>query len=137
MKKFILFGSIILGLALCTKKENNSPSYFLLDQSFEIRNGQTINDSIHRISVNLDSVVNDSRCPSDVECVWEGNAQVRFVFSSNSKNVSFDLNTIPSFRTDSLIEGYRIKLIELTPYPRSTDPINRADYKAILKITRE
>ena len=77
----------------------------------------------------LDSVLNDSRCPTGAECIWAGNAAVRFTYTSASSKVSFVLNTISSFRTDSLIEGYRIRMTKLSPYPVLGVAIKQSDYK--------
>ena len=38
-------------------------------------------------------VVNDSRCPPDVQCVWEGDAIVAFEWSAAGKTEAFELHT--------------------------------------------
>jgi hypothetical protein len=70
--------------------------------------------------------------------VWVGNAAVRFIYSRESHNSLFVLNTFPNFRTDTLVDGWRIKLVQLNPFPQIGQlPIKQSDYQAELKITKE
>lgn len=79
-------------------------------------------------SLQIDSVLNDSRCPIGAQCFWEGNAEVRFQLSSlNSKTIMFNLNTANIFRKDTIIEGVKFKLIELNHQP---DIIPRNSYQS-------
>ena len=69
-------------------------------------------------SLKIDSVLNDSRCPIDVQCFWEGNAEVRFKLSSlNSKTIMFNLNTLQTFGQEVQLNGVKFKLIDLFPHP--------------------
>lgn len=99
---------------------------------------ECVNDPENRISICLDSVVNDSRCPTGVMCIWEGNAEVRFRLEQpDQRRVMFNLNTHRGFRNDTTISGYKITLTGLNPYPvynRETDP---RDYKAELLIEKQ
>ena len=136
MKKLIFFEVFLLFLLMCCKNEIRQ-STLQLDKSIELKYGEIIKNTDYQISIVLDSVLNDSRCPRGAECIWAGNAQVRFVYSSANSKVSFVLNTLSSFRTDSLIDGYRIKLEKLTPYPELGIEIKQADYKAEIEIKKE
>ena len=136
MKKLNLFAVLVLILLLaCRNDLNQTP--LVLNKSIELKYGELIKNADYQISIVLDSVLNESRCPAGAECFWAGNAAVRFVYSSANSKVSFILNTSSSFRTDSLIEGYRIKLITLTPYPKLGVEIKQSDYKAEVEIKKE
>ncbi|MBV5282790.1 MAG: hypothetical protein JZU53_10210 [Paludibacter sp.] len=79
-------------------------------------------------TLQVDSILNDSRCPIGAQCFWEGNAEVRFKLSSlNSKTVMFNLNTANIFRKDTIIEGIKFKLIELNNQP---DIMGRNSYQS-------
>jgi len=107
----------------------------VLNEPFELRIGEIYSGQDNNLSIKLDSVTEDSRCPYNVECVWAGNAKVKFDFTINNHVSTFLLNTIPGFRTDTIISGFRIKLIELNPYPVYPDPVLQKDYKAVIKIS--
>lgn len=84
------------------------------------------------------SVNSDSRCPTELNCFWVGNAEISFNFQNmNDINSDFILNTNSSFRKDTLINGYRIKLIQVLPYPKYNNEINEEDYTVQIEINKE
>lgn len=79
-------------------------------------------------------VEEDSRCPIDAVCVWQGNAAVRIALSRPGiPEVSALLNTSVE-PTGAEFGGYRIRLEELSPLPRSTSSIPPASYSATIRI---
>jgi hypothetical protein len=99
---------------------------------------ECLNDSENQMYICLDSVLNDSRCPSGVQCFWEGNATVRFnYYKYNSKPVKFDLNTHKGFTCDTIIDRYKFTLLGLTPYPMAYQKIEQKDYKAKILIEKK
>jgi hypothetical protein len=109
------------------------PSILILNDTIELKQNEISFNYENGISILFDSVLTDSRCPKRVYCFWAGNAAVRFIFSDNNNKTSFILNTLGSnfFRTDSLIGEYRIKLLNLYPYPdRDTIKIKQENYRA-------
>lgn len=134
MKKLVILEILVILLTVSCQKDNNS---LIQNQTFELKYGETKINTDYGLSISLDSVLNDSRCPSKAVCVWAGNAEVRFVYLKDNNSVKFVLNTLPTFRTDSLINGYRIKLINLSPYPEIAGSIKQSEYKAEITITKE
>lgn len=82
----------------------------------------------------FDTVYSDSRCPIDVNCVWEGNAELGFILYSSNADLQFTLNTSSQFTRDTSINSNMFKVINLLPYPVSTDTVNQPDYKVILVL---
>ncbi len=80
-------------------------------------------------------VLQDSRCPKGVTCVWEGNARIK-IEVSQGKNAKqqFELETNGNMRSADF-KGLRITLKDLYPYPDSQNPTNRSDYKATFTVT--
>ncbi len=77
-------------------------------------------------------VVEDSRCPVDVTCVWQGNAVVEIsVALGSGPSVPLQLNTTlePRSRTH---QGVRITVVELRPEPVSDAP--PSDYELRLRL---
>jgi hypothetical protein len=136
MKRLIILEFFFAILIVCCHKEMDNNS-FVFNHRFEIKRGETKNNADYGMLVSFDSVLNDSRCPSNGPCSWAGNAEVKFIFSKSNDSISFVLNTLPSYRTDTLIDGYRIKLINLFPYPKSAGSITQSDYKAEIEIIKE
>jgi len=110
-------------------------SNLLFNDTINLVYGKTYVNYEKNISIELDSVTEDSRCPVNVECIWAGNARAKFILNSNNRPSGFSLNTSTVFRNDTIISGYDIKLIELKPYPVYLHPINQTEYIAMIKIT--
>jgi len=81
--------------------------------------------------------VEDSRCPADVLCVWQGEAKV----SINVKRASQDLGNLTLTSTTGQeiqsLDGYSIKLVEVQPYPYSSKVILQSDYVVTLTISEK
>ena len=110
-----------------------------LNDTIEIANFDTKYNYENQISIRMDSVLNDSRCPSNVNCVWEGNAEVRFIFTVEDLPNGFVLNTLGgvNFKADTIIGGYQIKLVRLSPYPEEPGLIPQDEYFAEICVTEE
>lgn len=63
-----------LGLAACDSAD--SALYPADAQSGEVALALGASGSLDGLALSFDAVVEDSRCPADVECVWEGRAVV-------------------------------------------------------------
>lgn len=86
------------------------------------------------LEVTFESVVEDSRCPLGVDCIWEGNAEIAIqVAKAGEPPASRRLNTHPSRGTEVSYLGYRIGLIDLEPYPRA-DTGAQEPYRATLVV---
>jgi hypothetical protein len=126
---------------------NSYKSVFITE--FEDFNSITFNDTIKlpykkclyqpddHFYICLDSVMNDSRCPTGAMCIWEGNAEVKIKYEKLNENpVYFNLNTNLRFTRDTVIDGYRISLLDLSPYPEIGVKHSPNLYKASLTIKR-
>ena len=88
------------------------------------------------IKIRFLSVVEDSRCPEGVNCIWAGVAKIKIQLRKTGKPAKeFELNTnqLDKFIT---FEGHTIKLAAVTPYPKSGTAINASAYSATLTITK-
>jgi hypothetical protein len=51
--------------------------------------------------------------------------------------VTLNTSKSPSFVGETEYQGYKVKLVELSPYPRSDQKIARRDYTATLMVSKE
>ena len=110
-----------------------------LSREFKLRAGQRVTLKGTRLRIKFAAVENDSRCPSDVTCVWAGNAAVQLQLSAGrgSKTVTLNTSRNSPFVRESEYQGYKVKLADLSPYPRSNRKIAAGDYTATLLVSKE
>ena len=131
MKGMIIFAGVLAAIIYSgCETDLNLKSSLPLNDTIEIANSETKYNYENNLVLRMDSVLNDSRCPSNVQCVWEGNAEVRFLFTVDSIQTDFVLNTHGgnNFNSDTVISGYSIKLLNLLPYPENPGEILQVEY---------
>ncbi len=100
------------------------------DEIFTLKINQSIIFDDH--SITLIDVLDDSRCPIDVYCVWEGDARLLLAIKKGSKIE----NSNVTLHKPLLINGYVIKIKALEPERRIDAEIDPSDYKAYLTINK-
>ena len=139
-----LFLSILLFITLtafvnsCSKSGNR-----LREGTIELKLSDCEKGNIEGDDLKLcfEAVVGDSRCPANAVCVWQGAATASFSFTKNGDTHRFNLSTIamkPNYSKDTVIAGYKIEFINLSPYPGTVStPVPNDQIKADLKITKQ
>ncbi len=108
-----------------------------LGQEFTLAPGAFVSIEGTGVSVMFEGVEADSRCPTDVVCVWEGDAVVAVrVASGGEPAARYTLHTARSQPTDAAHGGYRIRLVSLAPAPTSEAPPAAGAYRVTLVVSR-
>ena len=128
VKNFLFLCSIFIGFS-CANTFNSTHAAVNLEvnECFDKFESET--------RICLDSIFNDSRCPTELVCVWEGDAIAAFTLTMNKRDRSFNLHVNDKFQNDTLIEGVSIKLLNIFPYPKTDQPIGSNDYRAEISVT--
>jgi len=101
-----------------------------------VRKGDQKMTSRGKITVKFVEIVEDSRCPPDVNCVWAGNAKIKVTLSKGRKAAkTFELNSALNPRA-IVFEGYDISLIDLTPRPGQKVKMVAMPPSATISITK-
>jgi hypothetical protein len=103
-------------------------------EPFTLAPGETAQVEGTGFAVTFESVSADSRCPSDVTCVWEGDAVV-LVSLRPATTSPRELHTSGRFATEAEVDGYRVRLVELAPVPRSGASPAPSAYRLTLVVT--
>ena len=130
-----LAGSIFLVLFGCKKNVEVRNS-----SSVSWKNCSQIENKTDDVKVCLDSLIEDSRCPLGVICVWEGTAIARFSVTVNGQQQPVTLSTLnmPGYHpSDTILMGYKIEFFNLSPYPEVGKTHDILEYKAELNITKQ
>jgi hypothetical protein len=91
---------------------------------------------INGIRIKFIDMLEDSRCPTDTQCIWAGNAKIKIGLSNSGRSAKqVELNT--GLKPQSIVfGGYEIKLIKLTPAPASNIRIRKDGYVATFSVTK-
>jgi hypothetical protein len=84
--------------------------------------------------LSFEKVLEDSRCPLGVSCIWEGNARVVVHFIADRDEFSLELNTSARFATSATRGAFRVELRQLDPTPRADAPTT--GYVATLVVSK-
>ncbi len=142
MKKLSLIPVLIVILALlwnCGDDELTGTGKLLkmASDTIEVAYGDTVYAPGGYDRITFDSLLQESRCPTGVVCVWEGNGSIQMSLLTESKKATFILNTHPDFTNDTTTVGYYISLVELNPYPNIDSTYTEKDYRAVILVRTE
>lgn len=100
--------------------------------------GQSHYVPVSDLTLTFEAVLEDSRCPAGVSCIWAGDAQVRLrVASKDTQPASYTLHTNDRFEREVLHGETRVRLVALTPEPTRDGPPKPDQYRATLEIQRK
>lgn len=139
---YLVTGLVLLGGASAAGRDGRkkvTTQAPRLGQSFTLKVGQQVTLEGERLRIKFAALKGDSRCPSDVTCIWAGNAAVRFEVSirgKDSKSLTLNTSGNGSFPGEALYHGYKLQLVGLNPYPRSTERIAASGYTATLLVSK-
>ena len=139
-----LFAAIAVAVALVGCQQGHqarADTVVALDRPFVLAGGQQATLAGTPVRVRFTGVPEDSRCPTQVECVWTGRALVTVVVDDGGGEpavLEFDTNPAPGLNRQTVAAaGYQLTLQALDPYPETPDPpIAFADYRVTLVLTR-
>jgi hypothetical protein len=130
----IAVGALIAlaGIAACAPVRSEAPTV-PLNMDFDVAIGGMARLQDSQLLVRFDTVTEDSRCPEDVECVWEGNATARVTVDSAGKTA------VGEFRTSQpqpvSLFGRTFELRELRPARTTRSVPTAREYVITLRAT--
>lgn len=126
--KILYLFFLSIGLFACNKETSPELFTFGTEKNFQINDEYLSGDNSLKFSI---SEINDSRCPSDVFCIWQGKADVK-IEVLNPAIETLVLNTFDNLK--DTVGNYSFELKDVSPYPISTQTIQLEDYNVTLKI---
>ncbi|MBC8085877.1 MAG: hypothetical protein H7Z40_01325 [Phycisphaerae bacterium] len=135
----------IVGVALvaaCAGAPANDPTgtpnrnVATLPTTITLAPGASVEVAQANLAIRFDSVTSDSRCPTDVQCVHAGWATVALTAWQLSGTMSAQLLSLSTTAGKDSATGYGkpLKLLSVTPAPRSTAPIAKSAYRIELLV---
>jgi hypothetical protein len=84
----------------------------------------------------FDTLLRDSRCPEDVNCIWKGAWEIGMELLDRDKTYNLQLGTSLQNTLDTTLAGYTIHVLDLLPRPNTTVKHSKNDYRAVLLINK-
>ncbi|MBI5390411.1 hypothetical protein HZB02_02905 [Candidatus Woesearchaeota archaeon] len=146
-KQYPLFFLLIMLVALLTNGcIQQIPQQQLMNATlntpFQLKANQTAVIESENMHLTFLQVLGDSRCPSDVLCVWEGQATVTIIVQKDNQNLdNINLTSRAGRRHEDLARKnfaeYTVTLISVDPYPKSVQQINPQEYTITLVVDKQ
>ena len=102
-------------------------------EEFLLAPGETARLPEGTLRVRFDEVTEDSRCPRDVACPWQGRALVALTVHTEAGAEQVRLEVTAPARSET-IGRYKVELLSLFPEPVSTRPIPPNEYRINLRV---
>jgi serpin B len=121
--------------------QENPSAYIALGYPFKLGIGQTAHYIEEDVQVRMMGVTEDSRCPSDVQCIWAGQISILLELANISDGSVIGQLTLTKMGmgnggnhtlSNTTLGGYLVGLDGVSPYPVSTSQIEPSDYVATL-----
>jgi hypothetical protein len=136
MNPWLKYIIVILGF-IWLSVASTDPAKTLIDKEFSLGIGQTANIDGEKLVIKFKAVVEDSRCPVNVVCVWAGNGKVEFeILDIDGQNKTVTLNTEEEPRV-TILKEHILKLISLNPPRIDGVSISPGDYSVTLLVEKK
>ena len=135
MIRFLFAGMLAIALSGCMTPSGVSPVVRVQPgRQFELALGQEAQIQGSTVTLRFSGVGEDSRCGTDVQCVWAGNAVVRLTLSSSGATPTESALNTTLDPKQTPYSGYTIRLVGLKPAPKAGKPIPQTEYVATLEV---
>ena len=102
---------------------------------FHLMTGETARVSGSFVNITFTGVREDSRCPADVQCVWQGNAVVRIAVRHANGPATDTVLSVNQEPHSMRYENFFITVRDLMPARRTDHPLKQEEYTVTLRVT--
>lgn len=111
---------------------------------FSLKVGETVRLQPDNLIVGFQKVINDSRCPSNARCIWEGIADLQLWILKLGLDTAYVKASIYGYVTKSSTDrhlavevlGYRMTVLQLDPYPGTHIDSSLPNYVATIRVSK-
>ena len=106
---------LLLSLSLLLAMACDTSDDFKLGTPFTMEPGQELKNKTAKLTVKWIEVAEDSRCPKNTNCVWEGQAKISLLANGDPMTLILRDGKPEEARINR--GGYVFEAIQLNPYP--------------------
>lgn len=123
-----LLPALVSLLVLVACDSSGTAGDVALGTEFTLAPGQSVTAGDDGLRVRFEGVAEDSRCPKDAICIWSGQVIVEVTTGRDGARHSLKPDETAT------VDGYRLKLVRVEPYPSSEAPIEPSQYRATFVV---
>lgn len=137
-------------LAACQAAATPFPTITTTSNEISLAPGQSATLTGSDLTITLDSIVGDERCPTDIECAASGPVTISLsVRQGDGAPNDFTLQTFtdqdgrsPNVQFEGVtnraeVGNYMIQITSVTPYPQNSTKIDPSKYQVRLLISNK
>lgn len=119
--KLLYVAPFLLLMSNCKTQTAKPETSVVSNNTIKINLEKQVKIPNSKITLKFKEVTEDSRCPVDVTCVWEGVATVNIEANSGNQTMNFSVGTrdfsAKNISKSFSFSGYRFTVTELVPQP--------------------
>lgn len=124
---------LLLAVTLVACRSVSAPARRVasFDQDIELAPGEQVVFGQQQLQVEFVRVLDDSRCPTGVTCVWAGEVKVLLSIQIGAAAaVEREITT----QQAATVDGFRLFLVQVQPERTATREISPEDYRIFLRV---
>ena len=133
-KGLLLIFLMVIAFVGCNNESEPTITGFEYGSPFSLAFGASDQSSDGQVEATFTKVVSDSRCPLNVVCVWEGEVTVELDVKAGAVVETITLSDHPNIGPRDTINNYIFILLDVQPYPESTEELDMEDYTIELQV---
>jgi hypothetical protein len=135
MNRLLVLSVLLVFLFGCTIPFQKTA---VLNEAFQLKVGESASIASEGLTIKLVDVPEDSRCPTDVQCIWAGRTKVALSATKGGVDLgAFNITTEPGAEGSAgAIAGYLVRVSGVSPSPLSTKQIQKSDYLITLIVVK-
>lgn len=122
MQIFVFVLSAFFALIACDEKREEMPIEDKFGEPISLKVGASSDIQEGILTIKFDKLVEDSRCPTDVECFWEGQATIQLLVNE-SATVDLIMRAGHEDLAKDTLDDYIYTLLDISPYPDMSDEL--------------
>ena len=139
MKKILFLITVAAAMFFaCNKDDSSNIKPVQLGQAFNLAMHETAELETDGMRITFMGITEDSRCPTTVNCVWAGRAVAEFKVVKGRETLIESLTdnpaNDPALSTSFNAFGHGVRLLQVMPYPATSNSIDDKDYIVRLEI---
>ena len=126
-----LLCTTLFGSSACSNDEVS------IGDEFSLHIGQSVSIRGEELQIKFLEVVEDSRCPEGVTCIWEGRVSclVEITYQESLHSVVLTEPGLTSWPPENTFKEYKIAY-HIEPYPQAGTDIAEDEYRLHLRISK-